>query len=263
MKNLSKHFLLLAVTLAPWAVQAGTITLVGNGSGGGPIFVTSTSTSIAIGTQIRVGTFTDATALSTAINNFLAGSANYTATLSALNSNFVDLGTNVTNYGTSSQVAVGGAAFTPSSTQFGFNGITSLAINGAAATNYNTFNGTITGVNYSLSLGVSKNLYLWTAFNNELAIVRNADGTGTSSWITPASDLSGITMNLSGLQVAAGGAVQNAEVLLGTVVDYSSGSDLIKLAPAIPEPSVTALSLAGLCLVLSHRRKAHKIGGRI
>lgn len=263
MKNLTKYFLLLlAVSLFPWALQAGTITVVGNGAGGGPIFVTSTAASIAIGTRVRFGTFTDSAALTTAISNFLAGSADYTATFNALNSNFVDLGTSVTNYGNSSQSAVGGAVFTPSATQFGFNGITSLAINGAAAANYNTFNGSITGVNYSLSLGTGKNLYLWTAFNNELAIVRNADGTGTSSWITPASDLSGVTMNLSSLQSAAGGAMQNSEVLLGTVLDYASGSDLIKLQAAIPEPSVTALSLASLCLVLARRRKVNKIGGR-
>ncbi|NBU71716.1 MAG: hypothetical protein EBS53_09745 [Bacteroidetes bacterium] len=262
MKQIAKVFLVLVTSLVPCLTQAGTITVVGNGSGGGPIFVTSASTSISIGTRIRIGNFTDATALSTTISNFLAGSADYTTTFNALNSNFVDVGTNVTNFGASSQAAVGGASFTPSATQFGFNGITSLAINGAAAANYNTFNGTITGVNYSLSLGTGKNLYLWTAFNNELAIVRNADGTGTSSWITPASDLSGVTMNLSGLQITAGGAMQTSEVLLGTVVDYASGSDLIKLQAAIPEPSVMSLSLLGFCVLFSRKRKENKVSWR-
>ena len=238
--------------------KAGTITLVGNGAGGGPIFVTSTSTSIGIGTRVRIGTFNEAN-MTAAVNAYLAGSADYTATFNSLNSNFFDLGTAVTNYGSSSQSAVGGAAFTPNTSQFGFNGTTSLSINGVTG-NYSTFNGTITSVNYSLSVGASKNLYLWTAFNNELAIVRNADGTGTSSWITPTSDLSGVTMNLSGLQ--SSGAMQNAEVLLGTVLDYGSGSDLIRLAPAIPEPSIMSLSLAGLCLVLKRKRKVNRIGWR-
>jgi hypothetical protein len=252
---------LIALFLACAEIHAGTVTVVGNGSGGGPIFVTSTQQNIDIGTRVRFGTFTDSTDLTTAINNYLAGSANYATTFSALNSNFVDIGTNVTNYGASTQAAVGGAAFTPSTTQFGFNAITSLTINGAAAANYNTFNGTITGVNYSLSIGTGKNLYIWTAFNNEIAIVRNANGTGTAAWITPGSDSSGVTMNLSGLQATAGGAMEASEILLGSIVDYSSGSDLIKLAPAIPEPSTaTLLGLGALALgMLRGNRKGKRV----
>ena len=252
---LKKAFILFGVSLSVHsAVMAGTITLVGNGAGGGPIFVTSTSTSIDIGTRVRIGTFTDSTALSTAISNYLSGSANYSATLSALNSNFVDLGTGATNYGTSTQSAIGGATFTPDTTKFLFNGITSLAVNGVTS-NYNTFNGTITGVNYSLSIGASKNLYIWTAFNNEIGIVRNADGTGTAAWISPTSDGANITMNMSGLQATAGGAMQNAEVLLGSVLDYSSGSDLIKLSAVIPEPSTSALFLYGIIGIASWKRR--------
>lgn len=234
---------------------AGTITIVGNGAGGGPIFATSTQTSINIGTQVRIGSFTNESALTTAINNFLAGTADFTATLNSLNSNFVDLGTAVTNYGSSSQVANGGSGFTPSTSQFGFNNITSLAINGVTS-NWNTFNGSMTGVNYSLSVGSSKNLYLWTAFNQELAIVRNGDGTGTAAWVTPSSDSANITMNLSGLQSTAGGAMQTSEVLLGTVVDYGSGSDLILL---IPEPSTgSLLALATLPYFATRRKKNFK-----
>lgn len=237
--------------LSPSMGLAGTVTIVGNGAGGGPIFVTSTSQNIAIGTQVRVGTFTSDSALTTAITNYLSGSANYATTINALNSNFVDIGTNVTNFGASSQTAVGSAVFTPSASQFGFNGITSLSINGAANANYNTFNGTITGVNYSLSIGSNKSLYLWTAFNNEIAIVRNANGTGTAAWTSPASDASGVTMNLSGLQAAAGGALEPTEILLGSYVDYATGSDLIRLAP-IPEPSaLSLLCLGGVALVCS------------
>jgi len=235
--------------------NAGTVILVGNGSSSGPVFVTSSGGNIAIGTRVFVGTFSDVSTLNSSISNFLAGSANYVSTLAALQGNFVNIGTGVTNYGSVSQVAGGGAAFTPSTTQFGFNAVTSLAINGVTA-NYNTFNGQIAGVNYSLSLGTGKNLYIWTASDSDqsIGIVRNANGTGTTAWITPASDSSSVTMNLSGLQ--ASGVMERSEVLLGNVSDFASGSDLIALA--IPEPSsasLLALGVAGL-VALRARRKS-------
>jgi hypothetical protein len=258
----SKNLILTSVLTLLGAVgigNAGTVTIVGNGSGGGPIFVTSSGENIAIGTRVYVGTFSDVTALNSTISNYLTGSANYAATVAALQSNFVNIGTGVTNYGSVSQVAVNGAVFTPSTSQFGFNARTSLAINGAPAVNYNTFNGTIANVNYSLSIGTAKNLYIWTASNDDssIGIVRNANGTGTAAWITPATDSSGVSMNLSGLQ--ASGVMEISEVLLGDVVDYASGSDLIKLSVAgIPEPSsasLLALGVAGL-VALRARRKS-------
>jgi len=255
----SKNLILTSVLTLLGAVgigNAGTVTIVGNGSGGGPIFVTSSGENIAIGTRVYVGTFTDVTALNSTISNYLTGSANYAATVAALQSNFVNIGTGVTNYGSVSQVAVNGAVFTPSTSQFGFNARTSLAINGAPAVNYNTFNGTIANVNYSLSIGTAKNLYIWTASNDDssIGIVRNANGTGTAAWITPATDSSGVSMNLSGLQ--ASGVMERSEVLLGNVSDFASGSDLIALA--IPEPSsasLLALGVAGL-VALRARRKS-------
>ena len=235
--------------------NAGTVTIFGNGAGGGPIFVTSTGASIAINTRVYVGTFSDVSLLNSTVSNYLAGSANYAATVGALQSNFVNIGTGF-NFGLVSQSAVNGAAYTTSFSEFRFNAITSLAINGAAAANYNTFNGTITGVSYSLSLGSGKNLYMWTASDNGIAIVRNANGTGTAAWITPDADATGVSMNLSGLQATAGGSVERAEILLGNVSDFASGSDLIALA--IPEPSsasLLALGVAGL-VALRVRRKS-------
>jgi len=222
--------------------QAGTITLVGNGGGSGPIFVTSSFGNIDLGTRLRVGTFNDLTVLNNTISAFVAGTQNYASTLSALNSNFADLGTNVTNYGNGSQVGTG-----VSSSQVVFNTTASLAINGATAATYNVFNGSIQNVNYSSSIGASKNLYIWTAFNSEIGIVRNVDGTGTTSWITPTSDLSGVTMNLSGIN-------SQSEVLLGTYTDYLTGNDLIRLAPAIPEPSTGALMMIGAAGLVALRR---------
>ena len=242
----------LAFTIFLGKASAGTLTIVGNGAGGGPIFVTSNAGNIDIGTRVRIGTFLDLTALNNAISSYRSGSTDYANTLLALNSNFADVGTGVTNYGTSSQVANGGSPFVPSTSQFGFNNYTALTINGVAGT-YNTFNGTITGLNYSLSIGSSKSLYIWTAFNSEIAIVRNANGTGTANWTTPTSDGSNVTMNLSGLQASAGGAVESGEILLGTINDYSSGSDLIRLE-AVPEPSTGALMMIGAAGLVAMRR---------
>ena len=234
------------VFFAQTLAHAGNITVLGAGSGSAPIFVTTALDNIDIGTRVRVGTFLDLSALNSAITAFSTGSASYSATLLSLNNNFADLGTNATNYGTTSQTAVGGAAFSPSTTQFGFNNISSLTINGVTA-NRNVFNGSITGVNYSSSIGASKNLYIWTAFNDQIGIVRNSDGTGTSAWTSPSSDLSGVTMNLSGIN-------SQSEVLLGTYVDYAAGSDLIALS--VPEPTTGILLIASLPILLGLRRKS-------
>lgn len=225
--------------------KAGTVTLVGNGAGGGPIIVTSSLGSLTLGTRLRVGTFNDLTLLNSTISSFLTGTS-FATTLAALNSNFSDIGTNVTNYGNAVQTGTG-----VSSSQVVFNTTASLSINGATAANYSVFNGNISNVNYSSSIGASKNLYIWTAFNNEIGIFRNADGTGTTSWVTPTSDLSGVTLNLSGLQATAGGSMQNAEVLLGTVYDYGSGSDLVAL---IPEPSTGSLMMIATVGLVALRR---------
>jgi len=226
--------------------SAATVTLVGNGATSSAIFVTSSYSDIALGNRLRVGTFLDSTLLSSTISAFTSGSANYATTLSALNSNFADLGTNVTNYGTAAQTGTG-----ISTSQLVFNTTASLAINGAAAANYNVFTGSITGVTYSASIGASKNLYMWTTYNNEFGIVRNVDGTGTTAWTTPTSDLSGVTLSLAGIN-------SQAEVLLGSYVDYASGSDLIALAPSIPEPSTGVLMALGAfgLVVLRNRKKS-------
>lgn len=245
-----KKALIALVVSLPMMASAATVTIVGNGAGTGPIFVTSALGNIDIGTRVRIGTFLDVAVLNNTISAFRSGSADYASTLLALNNNFSDLGTGVTNYGTSSQVANGGSPFVPSTTQFGFNNFTTLTVNGVAGT-YNTFNGTLTNVNYSLSIGSSKSLYLWTAFNNELGIVRNANGTGTAAWTTPTSDLSGVTMNLSGLQ--ASGAFEAGEILLGQTTDNASGNDFIRLE-AVPEPSTGALMVIGGVGLVALRR---------
>ena len=223
--------------------SAATITLVGNGAASGPIFATSTLGNIDLGTRIRVGTFFDISLLNNAISAFKTGASSYSDTLLALSNNFGDLGTGVANYGSASQVGTGVSA-----SQFVFNTTANLAINGAPTAAYNVFTGSIQSVTYSASIGASKNLYIWTAFNNEIGIVRNVDGTGTTVWTTPTSDLSGVTMNLSGIN-------SQAEVLLGSYVDYASGSDLIALAPSIPEPSTGVLMAVGVLGLVAFRSR--------
>jgi len=231
--------------MAMGTASAATITLVGNGASSGPIFATSTLGNIDLGTRIRVGTFFDISLLNNAISAFKTGASGYSDTLLALNANFADLGTSVGGFGSAAQVGTG-----VSSSQVVFNTTANLAINGAAATAYNVFNGSIQSITWSASTGFSKNLYMWTAFNNEIGIVRNADGTGTLAWSSPTSDLSSVTMNLSGIN-------SQAEVLLGSYVDYASGSDMITLAQT-PEPSAGVLLVIGsvATFVLGRRKKA-------
>jgi len=228
--------------MALGTASAATITLVGNGAGSGPIFVTSALGNIDLGTRLRIGTFLDLTLLNSTISAYKLGNSSYSDTLLALNNNFADLGTNVTGYGNAAQTGTG-----ISSSQAVFNTTASLAINGAAAATYNVFNGSIQNITWSSSIGFSKNLYAWTAFNSEIGIVRNADGTGTTAWTTPTSDLSSVTMNLSGIN-------SQAEVLLGSYVDYASGSDMISLAQT-PEPSSGMLLVVGGALSFLLRRR--------
>jgi len=231
--------------LSVMPVHSGTVTIGGTGSSGAaPIFVTTALSNIDIGTRIRIGSFSNLTNLNNAISAFTTGSSSYSQTLLALSNNFVDLGTGVSNFGNSSQVAVGGAVFTPSTTQFGFNNVSSLTINGVTS-NWNVFNGTITGVNYSSAMGAGQNLYMWVGYNDSIAIVRNADGSGTSAWTTPGSDLSGVTMNLNGIN-------SQSEVLLGTYVANTSGSNFLALA--VPEPGSGILVLSGLTILLVSRK---------
>lgn len=235
---------LFITALSVLPVQSGTITIGGTGSSGAaPIIVTTALSNIDIGTRIRIGSFSDLTALNSAINAFTTGASNYSQTLLSLNNNFVDFGTGVTNFGNSSQVAVGGAAFTPSTSQFQFNNVSSLTINGVTSS-WNVFNGTITSVNYSSATGSGKSLYMWVAYNDQIGIVRNADGSGTSAWTTPGSDLSGVTMNLNGIN-------SQSEVLLGTYVANTSGSNFIALA--VPEPGSSALLFSGIALLIASK----------
>jgi len=222
------------------SAHAASVVLVGNGAASGPVITTSTYGDIALGTRLRVGSFSDTAILTATINSFLTSAATYSATITALNNNFIDFGTNVTNAGSASQTGTG-----VSSSQVVINTTASITSNGTAATR-NVFNGQILNVNYSAIAGVgaAKPVYIWTAFNNEIGIFRD------SSWVTPASDLTGLTLNLVNITAAD----SSTEVLLGGYKDWATGSDFLTLA-AIPEPGIASMFVLGSSLLLGLRRR--------
>ena len=244
MKKSKSSLLIKHVVTAICAVLLGNIgysanlAVVGNGASSGPIIVSSAGTDIALGTRVRIGKFTDTTILNNSISAFRDGTSDYNSTLLALANNFVDLGTNVANYGNANQTGTGVSA-----TQFVYNTTANLTVNGTTAAR-NVFNGSIANVNWSSSIGFSTPVYLWVAYNNEIGIYRD------SGWTTPVSDLTALTLNLNTISNAQTG---NTEILLGSYQDYASGTDLLKLE-AVPEPSTGALMMIGAFGLVAMRR---------
>jgi hypothetical protein len=219
--------------------HAANLAVVGNGASSGPIITTSAFGDIALGTRVRIGKFVNEATLNTQINSFKTSTLNYNGLISWLSdsANFVDLGTNVTNYGTATQTGTG-----VSSSAFVYNTTASLTVNGVTA-NRNVFTGSIANVNWSSSISFSSPVYLWVAYNNEIGIFRD------SAWTAPVSDLTALTLNLNTISSAQTG---NTEILLGGYQDYASGTDLLVL---IPEPSTGSLALLGMALAWTVRRK--------
>jgi len=220
--------------------HAANLAVVGNGASGGPIITTSAFGDIALGTRVRIGKFVNEATLNSQINSFKTSVLDYNGMISWLNdsANFVDLGTNVTNYGAASQ-SINGSTVT--SNAFVYNTTASLTVNGVTASR-NVFNGSITNVNWSSSIGFSTPVYMWVAYGGELGIFRD------SAWTTPVSDLTALTLNLNTISNAQTG---NTEILLGGYQDYASGTDLL----VIPEPSTGSLALLGMALAWTVRRK--------
>ena len=217
---------------------AANVAIVGNGASSGPYIVSSAGVDIALGTRVRVGKFNDVTLLNNAVSSFKSGTS-YSDTLLSLNSNFVDLGTAVTNFGTAGQVGAG----VTTNTQFVFNTTANLTVNGTTAA-HNVFNGSISNVNYSSSIGFSTPVYIWVAYNDEIGIFRD------SGWTTPVSDLTALTLNLNTISNAQTG---NTEILLGSYQDYATGTDQLRLQ-AVPEPSTGVLMMVGAIGLVAMRR---------
>jgi len=242
----------LAITALSQVSQASSIIVVANGASSGPILTTSASQNLALGTQLRIGAFGNLANLTNSINTWKAGttansagevaaarSALFNSVLSTLNSNFTDLGSGG-SFGSPSQTGTTVAG------KFVVNTTASLTVNGSAGT-YNVANGQIQSVTPSSAAGIgtSKQLYLWASYNDEIGIFTD------STWVAPA-DLSNLTMNLNAIQNLA------AEILLGTYIDNSSGTDFLGLGATtvtvIPEPSSFSLFGLGAALLLVRRR---------
>jgi len=244
-------------------LSAGTITISATGLSSSPIFVTSTLGSISVGTELRIGTFLNTSALTSTINTYKAGvtgtgltladaqadgatkrSLLYNQTLSWLESasNFTSIvsGANsITQAGTS---ATG---------KILFNNSTARTVNGVSGT-YAGANGTmdVTYTNYGPGTGAQ--LWAWFATGTEIAIVTDV------SWLVPVNNTAGLTVGTA--QIASSGSGNPAELLLATYTDYTSGSDLISTVAApvtlevVPEPSTGALMMIGAAGLVALRR---------
>ena len=261
--NKSIVSILAGITLVASQVHAGTITISATGVTSAPIFVTSTLGSISVGTELRIGTFLDSSALTSTINTYKAGvtgtgltladaqadgatkrSLLYNQTLSWLESasNFTSI---VSGANSISQLG------TTASGKFLFNNTASRTVNGVTGT-YGGANGTIDVTYTAYGPGTGAKLWAWFATGTEIAIVTD------SSWLVPVSNTAGLTVGTA--QIASTGSGNPAELLLATYTDYGSGSDLISSVAApvtlevVPEPSTGALMMIGAVGLVALRR---------
>ena len=257
------------VFLKTTEVNAGTVTLTATGLSSAPIFVTSSLASLTVGTELRIGTFLNSSSLANTISTYKLGvegigndlaaaqadatakrSALYTQTLNWLSSssNFVDFvaaADSITQAGTT---AAG---------KFLFNNTASRTVNGVSGS-YAGSNGTfvVTYANYAAGpAGASAPLWAWFATGTEIGIVTD------TSWVVPTNNASGLTLGTAALTSNLA-----SEILLGSYVDYSSGSDLISAAginqtlTVIPEPATASLLAFSIGLLALNRRKSRMKG---
>jgi hypothetical protein len=258
------------VFLKTTEVNAGTVTVTATGLSSAPIFVTSSLASLSVGTELRIGTFLNSSSLANTISAYKLGvegigndlaaaqadatakrSALYTQTLNWLSSssNFVDF---VAAADSISQVGTTAAG------KFLFNNTASRTVNGAPAANYAGSNGTfvVTYANYASGpAGTSAPLWAWFATGTEIGIVTD------STWVVPTNNASGLTIGTAALTSNLA-----SEILLGSYVDYSSGSDLISAAgisqtlTVIPEPATASLLAISIGLLALNRRSPRMKG---
>jgi hypothetical protein len=229
---------LLVVAVCGCRVLAGTVGVFGHGGGSsesnpGGVFVTSKNMSIDLGTRLYVGCFNDLGQLNATINKFNNGIATYAQTFADLTSNFIDFGTGG-NFGIVNQtgtVVANQFVFNRSSSEF------SSTIEANLGRPINVPFGTISEVQYSVVVGFLRDIYIWTAFNNEIALVRNLDGAGLRSWFTPSHDGVGATLITADIN-------NQSEVLIGNYVSPQVGP-IGLIQTAVPEPSSLSLLVLG------------------
>lgn len=245
---------------------AGTVTVSATGLSSAPIFVTSSLASLSIGTELRIGTFLNSTALANTIASYKAGVEGIGADLTAAQADATtkknNLYTQTLNWLSSSSNFVDFVAAADSIAQTGttaagkflFNSSASRSVNSVSG-NYAGSNGTfvVTYANYAAgAAGSAAPLWAWFATGTEIGIVTD------TTWTVPTNNASGLTIGTAALTSNLA-----SEILLGTYVDYASGSDLISSSSIsqtltiIPEPTTVNLLLStiGLALFARYRRK--------
>lgn len=257
-------FLIGVLILKPVEINAGSVTVSATGLSSAPIFVTSTLSSLTVGTELRIGTFLNSSALGNTIaayklgvegiGNDLAGAqadavakknALYTQTLNWLtsSSNFVDFVAAADSISQTGTIAAGKFLFNNSATR-SVNGV-----NGAYAGSNGTL--VVTYANYAAGpAGTAAPLWAWFATGTEIGIFTD------STWIVPTNNASGLTVGTAALTSNLA-----SEILLGSYVDYTTGSDLISAAgmsqtlTVIPEPNTASLLTISLAMIAMSTRK--------
>jgi len=261
----SKAVFAVALTLIGFSGHAGTVTVSATGLSSSPIFVTSSLGSLTVGTELNIGHFFDTSGLNSIISAYKAGVTGTGLTLAEAQSDAASkaslLYTSTVNWlaNTSNFKSLPAAAnsITQTSGQAGkflFASSATRTVNGVSATYAGaTGNMDVTYSNYGNSLP----LWAWVATGTQVTIVTD------STWVIPGagSPTAPITIGSAALINGAFGTPGNPnEILLGTYVDYSSGSDLIAAASiaqtfdVVPEPSTGALMMIGAAGLVALRR---------
>lgn len=242
---------------------AGTVTISATGVTSSPIFVTSALGSISVGTELRIGTFYDVSALNNVIATYKAGVNGTGNTLAEAQADAASkaglLYNNTLSWLNSSSNRADFVAAADAVTQTGTSATGKLLFNNTASRTVNGVSGTYGGANGSLTVtyanyapGAGAKLWAWFATGSEIAIVTD------NTWLVPVNNASGLTIGSANL--ISTGSGDPTELLLATYTDYSSGSDLIssvKVAETytvVPEPSTGALIMIGAVGLVALRR---------
>lgn len=233
---------------------AGTVTVSATGLSGNPIFVTSTLSSLTVGTELRIGTFGNTTALNNIISTYKAGVVG-TGTTTALAQADADakkstLYNDTVTWLSSSSNFSNFVASASSITQTGTTASGKFLFNNTATRTVNSISGSYAGANgtfvvdYSV-FGTNSQLWAWYATGTEIAVVTDA------LWVVPTNNASGLTISTLDLTSKLA-----SELVLATYTDYASGSDLVssvgiaQTLNVIPEPSSSILLVVGLVPLL-------------
>ena len=243
--------------------RAGTVTISATGLSSSPIFVTSGLGSLTVGTELNIGYFYDTGALTSLISSYKAGVEGIGNTLaeaqtdaatksSLLYSSTVNWLSNASNFKSLPAAANSISQTGGTAGKFLFASSASRTVNGVSGT-YAGATGTmdVTYANYGNSLPI----WAWVATGSQITIVTD------STWVIPTSPTAGLTIGSAALSNGTFGSPANSnEILLGSYVDYSSGSDLIAAASisetytVVPEPSTGALMMIGAVGLVALRR---------